>query len=174
MQESTESRLLQSRFTWHGGMENKKAFQYDAYHPLANRTCLGHQMSVPVGLGSSMRSKALSALVTRGTPCGQTDTHEWKHYRPPTSLAGSNNSLSVAWNSMVVLLMEKVGVGVQWVFGEKGVGHGWLVSSKTQHGGGHILYDVIVKWIPLKVQGVWIEWGRSGKIWVGGSFQTGT
>ena len=82
------------------------------------------------GVGCSMRSKALWAMVTRGPPCGQTDTHEWKHYLLPTSLAGSNNSLSIAWNSMVVLL-EKVGVGVQWVSGEKGIGHGWIVSSKN-------------------------------------------
>ena len=47
--------------------KNKKAFQWDAYYPLANRTCFGdHQMSVLVGVLSLNRSPVMPPDVTGG------------------------------------------------------------------------------------------------------------
>ena len=52
----------------------------------------GHQMSL---VGGAVRSNASWVLAIWGPLCGQTDTHERKHYLPATLLAGGNYLINI-------------------------------------------------------------------------------
>ena len=58
--------LLSVVFKEHEPKPNKKAFMWDAYLPLANRTCFdGHQMSVLVVMGTQVNK--FEQVFTDGT-----------------------------------------------------------------------------------------------------------
>ena len=96
---------------------NKKAFQYAAYHLLANRTCFGAQVNkieqvssdyhqllpaggrshVWAGIGVGPISQCIMDNGPMGTPprsYRMTDKHLWKHYLPSTVFAGAGNNLT--------------------------------------------------------------------------------